>query len=52
VVALVDGRKYEGSCLDGDCHGEGKGYLPDGTMKRGIWENGIFVKTLEADRKM
>ena len=33
--------------MNGRQHGEGKYILPDGSIKKGIWENGKRTKWLE-----
>ena len=44
-----DGRKYEGQFEDNKQHGFGKYTLQDGTIKYGIYENGIRKKWVDKD---
>ena len=44
IFTWTDGRKYEGQWKFGKQHGEGNQYFPDGSMKSGIWENGVNIK--------
>ena len=36
----ANGAKYEGNFKDGDPHGQGTIYHPDGTIYQGIFEDG------------
>ena len=47
VYTWANGRKYEGEWVNGKQHGKGKLFLLDGTIKTGIWENGIRIKWIE-----
>jgi len=42
-MIYANGIKYEGHWAKDKQHGEGKEYLPDGTMKSGIWEKGVHI---------
>jgi len=43
----ADGRRYEGNWHNGKQHGEGKYFLPDGTVKIGIWEHGKRLQWID-----
>ena len=47
VYSWPDGRKYEGEWINGRQHGKGKFIHLDGTVKKGIWENGKCIKGIE-----
>ena len=40
----MDGIKYVGEWKDGKYHGQGTYTFADGTVGKGIWENGELVK--------
>jgi len=41
VYVWADGRAYVGQWIDGKQADERVYILPNGTVKRGVWENGI-----------
>lgn len=42
-----NGAAYEGFWSDDFPHGQGKEYMPDGTVSReGVWEDSVFSKTI------
>ena len=47
VQTQADGIKYEGEWANGKQHGKGKYISLDGTVKIGIWKNGICIKWIE-----
>ena len=44
---LPDGKKYVGEWKDGKKHGQGTHTSEDGTVTKGIWKKGKFVKELK-----
>ncbi len=40
LLIFADGSSYNGEFLDGVAHGQGEEKGPDGTIRRGIWDNG------------
>ena len=39
-----NGNKYVGEFKDGEKHGQGTSISVDGTIKKGIWENGKLIE--------
>jgi hypothetical protein len=38
-----NGDKYIGYSMNNMCHGQGIATFVDGTVKDGLWENGVFI---------
>ena len=49
VYTWADGRRYEGSWVNGKQHGEAKYTSKDGSTKRGIWKEGKRVRWTSED---
>ena len=43
---MAVGTKYVGGWMDGKMHGQGTFTFTDGTIGRGLWENGNIVGDL------
>lgn len=46
-MTLFDERQYVGEFVDGYKHGEGKMIYPDGEVKEGIWQKGVYQESSE-----
>ena len=46
VFAWANGNKYEGPYVNDRQHGEGKVIRQDGTIDRGVWTDGKWIKWL------
>lgn len=46
----MDGTVYKGEWRQGMQHGEGRLWLPDGSLKQGHFENNIYMGQLEGSR--
>jgi L1 cell adhesion molecule like protein len=44
VLLWKDGRKYEGTWMDGKKHGEGVTWYSNGRLSRDIWRYGRIIK--------
>ena len=44
TLKFPDGSKYVGEVKNGKRHGQGTYTHADGTVEKGIWKNGEFVK--------